>query len=141
MMGQYGDDERAIGGAFPRTILSLLLIMGGIMLCMVSLIVGIDTACNINIDRWMPVYPGAEEVSTQYDFLRPRGMGNTFIIFQTSDDVATVRRWYADYQHQMMRESGDRSNIHGFARTNFQITENPERTATLIYHMSDCATG
>jgi hypothetical protein len=137
-MGHNGDDDRSISTALPRTILSLMLILCGIVFCLTTLIVTLDTVCNMHIDRWLPLYPGAEEVTTQFDFVRPRGVGNTFIIFYSPDDITTVQEWYGDYRRKLISESADQYAVQSLASTSYRILKNPDGTGTLIYHISQC---
>src|SRR5690349_13692239 len=73
------------------------LIVIGIIIGIFVAIFGIaDIACNSTIEKWSPMYPNAEVVEVEYNFLRPRGMGVTNMVMHSPDDAQTVRDWYLD---------------------------------------------
>ncbi len=135
-------DEKS--ASLRRTIIGTLAIMVAIMICTVTLVTAVDTACYNDINHWMPLYPDSEVVEVKYDFFRPRGMGNTLMIFYTPDDETTVRRWYINYRRSITQNQqyADNSNYRasGLASTAYRIApaENNQR-GSLIYHVSDCA--
>lgn len=132
------------GASLRRTIIGTLAIIVGIIACTSSLIVGIDAACYNDINHWMPIYPDSEVIEVRYDFFRPRGMGNTLMIFYTPDDEHTVRQWYTQYRRSITQNAYNSSNpdsrLGGLATTSYRISPAHDgQPGSLIYHLSDCA--
>lgn len=132
------------GASLRRTIIGTLAIILGIITCTVTLVTAVDTACYNDINYWMPIYPDSEIVEVNYDFFRPRGMGNTLMIFYTPNNEAAVRQWYVNYRRNITRnkEYNTDSNhrVSGLASTAYRIAPAPDgKTGALIYHLSDCA--
>lgn len=142
-MAHYLEDDTSIGGTIRRTILGLLLIISGIVCCSVTLIVVTDNACYADANFRLPVYPESEVINVQYDFLRPRGTGSTFMVFYTPDSVTSVRRWYAEYRQKITREIYSSTRPGSFnpilSSVNYRIVESPDGKGTLIYHIIECS--
>lgn len=116
------------------TLISVGLILIGIAL-LTALVVGIvDRQCASDIDRWLPLYPGAAVVSEQHTFLRPRGIGETMMTLRTPDNQRTVNAWYLDY---LQRQTELNPN-QGAATTGLRLEDAPDG-GTLIHLYSECA--
>lgn len=98
-------------------VLTLLLIFG----CPGALLISADLACSYSIDLWLPLYPGAEVVSSDYNWIRPRASGRTIMVFKSSDEAETVRQFYRDVIIRLMGEAASR----GSASTNWNVEEDP----------------
>lgn len=129
-------------GGCRRLLMSTSAIILCIIACSVVTFLGIDARCNYDIETWLPVYPDAEVVSVDYDFLRARGMGETTLVLYTPDDSNTVRTWYTNYRRELTRgEQGANPNraMGGIAETRRSITDAPDAPGTLITLFSKCA--
>lgn len=132
--------ERMNSGSIRGTILSMIFIMFGIVACAVTLVLGGDVYCRVDIDHWLPIYPDATLVdNNNRAFFRPRASGITSEVYYTEDDAATVRRWYSEYRREITRntETGDRA-ARGLATTDYVINANPDGTGTFIQTYSEC---
>lgn len=114
-----------------RNIVLLLLLVFG---CPGSMAIVADIACYQSIDTWMPLYPGAETVSADFNFIRPRGLGSTLIVMRTSDDPETVEAFYRQNVDALVNKGTPR----GMGTTDFFAQENPEREGSLITLYSRC---
>lgn len=114
-------------------LISTLLLILGMIACVAAAVLSLDEACRQSIDEWTPLYPGSEIVRREYDLLRDRGMGTSFVVLYTEDDPATVGAWYREYQV----EKGTRDNT--LANADYRVTENPDGDGALIYLYSECA--
>jgi hypothetical protein len=75
---------------------AILLLMFG---CVLASFVFFDRTCYGYLSRRLPIYPGAEIVSRQHNFVSEWGVGNTVMTLYTPDAPEVVQAWYA-------RESG-----------------------------------
>ena len=126
------------------TMLSVVAIMIGIVLCTSSLVVVIDLTCRSDINHWMPIYPGAEvQTVTQGGFFRVRASGVSEVIYVTDDDVLIVQEWYREYRREITRDrynSADpESAARGMATTSYRIVPDKEGDGTRIVQYSECA--
>lgn len=115
-----------------RVALSVMIIMAGIFACTGVTIFGIDAACNEYIDRWAPIYPEATQVELEYDFIRPRGMGNTYMVLETNDPLLEVNSWYIDRRAEAGRSEG-------IGQAGFQVEPTDDGDGTIIRLYSTCA--
>lgn len=118
-----------------RQIIVLVSIMFGIFACVSVTVVGLDMACYRDVATWLPVYPNAEVVSSNYTMFRPWAMGRTQMILHSEDDFVTVNGWYID----QMRAITDRNTDRGIATTNYRVQRDPDSDGTLISLSSSCA--
>jgi hypothetical protein len=116
------------------TLIGAAVIMVGVVV-LLALVVGvIDQQCASDIERWLPLYPGADTVSQQHSFLRARGMGVTTLTLHTPDDRETVSAWYADSTQRQADLDPDR----GAATSRLRLEDAPDG-GTLIHLDSECA--
>jgi hypothetical protein len=113
---------------------SVLLICGGIILCSVTLVVGVDAACVASVNEWVPIYPGAEEVDVQYNMFRPKGMGLTRVTYVTDDPYIEVIRYYQDFQ-----TSVDPLTRNTLATSGYRVNRLDDREGAQITISSECA--
>jgi hypothetical protein len=141
-MGHY--DQSADTLTFVRrTVLSVVLIMGAILVCSITVVVGVDALCRSDIDKWLPVYPNATVSSTEHDFFRPRAMGRTTMILETADAAPKVRAWYYNNRDQLTRGQefeGNQTARTGIATVEYQVENLPNgQNGSRIYLWSECA--
>jgi hypothetical protein len=105
-----------------------------IFACPAILIGGADIACSALIEQWLPMYPDAEVVSAEYNFIRARASGRTMMTLSTPDEAETVRQFYRDNIIKLMNEEAPRGN----ASTDWKVEENTEGDGSLIYLASVC---
>jgi hypothetical protein len=111
-------------------ILSLLLVFG----CPGSIAIVADVACNASIETWLPIYPNSDLVSVQHNFVRPRGLGSTFMILRTLDTVEQVESYYHQNVAMLVNQGAPR----GMGSTDFQVQEDPENVGSIIVLFSQC---
>lgn len=121
---------RRIRSWIRNLVLLLLLVFG----CPGSIFIVADIACNISINTWLPPYPGAEQVSVDYNFIRPNGMGATLRVFTTPDDPETVEAFY--YQHIL--DLTNRNVPRGLGGTDFNAEPNPDGEGSVLALYSHC---
>lgn len=124
-----------------NTIVGVLMIFVGIIACVLVLLVTVDWACRRDIDLWMPVYPNAELVAAETNFVRVRAMGVSSATYRTPDDSDTVRSWYTQHRRDLtssLTAEGD-APARGLAATRYQILDDPAGDGTLIIQHSECA--
>lgn len=116
------------------TLISVALIAVGVA-ALATLVMGvIDRQCAADIERWLPLYPGAEVVSEQHTFLRARGMGETALTLHTPDGRQAVNRWYQDNTQRQAELDPNR----GAATNRLRLADAPGG-GTLIHLDSECA--
>jgi hypothetical protein len=111
-------------------VFALLLIFA----CPAILIGGADISCGGLIDQWLPMYPGAEVVSVEYNFIRARASGRTMMTLSTPEEAETVRQFYRDNIIKLMEDQTPRGN----ASTSWEVEENTEGEGSLIHLFSVC---
>lgn len=93
-----------------------------------------DIACNVSIETWLPIYPGAEDVSVQYNFIRARGLGTTFMILHTADSVEKVE----DFYRQNIAALVNKGTPRGMGSTDFNVQKDADNGGSLIFLFSHC---
>jgi hypothetical protein len=106
----------------------------GAALTLVAMGLGADQLCRYDIDRRLPYYPGAELVKLENDFLRPRAIGKTTMIFLSPDDLETVASWYRELNLDLL----NRGLFHGLSSINRWYEANPTGKGTMIYYVTEC---
>jgi hypothetical protein len=136
-------EEPNNSSCFRQTVIGILVITVGVMLCSVLSVAGIDIVCHNDIERILPLYPGAEIVSEQSGFFRPRAMGLSVVVLTSTDAVADVRKWYLDHHLSVIRgtmdENGQRISPSNIATITTQVDEDQETGLTRITLESECA--
>jgi hypothetical protein len=131
------------GRLLRQTIFSILVILLAIMLCSIVSVLAIDELCHSEIDRTLPLYPQAELVSQQHEFLRPRAMGRTYVVLATTDLAADVSQWYRDHRLKLATRGEDASgrnlSPNGLASVSYRVSQDAVTGQTLIYLVSECA--
>lgn len=119
----------------PPSILRTIIILGFISFACIGSIVFVgDVQCNNDIETWIPMYPNAETISVEYDFLRARAWGNSQTIQASPDDVETAKKFYRDHALILLDEEQSR----GLASTNWTVEPNPDTDGSLITLYSSC---
>lgn len=119
----------------PPGILKMIFILGLISFACIGSIVFVgDVQCNNDIETWIPMYPNAETISAEYDFLRARAWGNSQTIQTSLDDVETAKQFYRDLALALLDEERSR----GLASTNWTVEPNPDTNGSLITLYSSC---
>ncbi len=76
---------------------TFLILVGTAVLFIATIVLVADIKCGYDIENWWaPLYPNGETVSVEYDLFRPRALGVTTWIMETSDDVETAKQFYRD---------------------------------------------
>ncbi|MCA9838538.1 MAG: hypothetical protein KC422_16590 [Trueperaceae bacterium] len=117
----------------PSTLRSLLsLLIGGVVVTLI-LFATADGLCRYDISRRLPYYPNAELVSAQSDSFRLRALGNTEMIFSTSDTEEEVRTWYRNLNIEQLNK-GILRGLADIQRT-IRVSEDGD---TIILYYSSC---
>jgi hypothetical protein len=111
-------------------VLFLLLVFG----CPGSFAIGVDFACHASITTWLPVYPDAEVISVDYNFIRPFGLGSTLMVLRSSDDPETITAFYRQNIEDLINKGTPR----GMGTTDFFAQPHPEHEGSLITLFSRC---
>lgn len=83
-----------------RTLVTIVL--GGFLFVLLFVLL-MDQVCYSDITSRQMMYPDAEIVFEDYDFLRPRGMGYTTLVLQTEDDEETLKQWLRERNLELLR--------------------------------------
>ena len=74
-----------------------ILMVSTAVLFIATIILLADIKCGYDIENWWaPLYPNGETVSVEYDLFRPRALGVTKWIMESTDDVETVKQFYRE---------------------------------------------
>jgi len=117
----------------PSILKSGLVLLGLAFACIATLLFTGDSICHSNIEQWIPYYPGAIVVSTEYDFIRARGIGTTTVMLATDDDEETVRQFYRDNILALLDAEASR----GLASTSWDVLTDGEG-GSIITLYSEC---
>lgn len=94
------DATRKQSGCLKTTVI----MFGTAFLFIAAVILLADIKCAYDIENWWaPLYPNGETVSVEYDMFRPRALGVTTWIMETSDDVETTKQFYRDKRLETLR--------------------------------------
>ncbi|GAB4511999.1 MAG: hypothetical protein OHK0046_10880 [Anaerolineae bacterium] len=129
-----GPHTRTIQTTLRGWLASLVLIGLGIFILSVLWTLFIDSRCVAGANTWLPDYPDAAEVSSEYTFLRMYGIGSSTRVLVTQDDPDTVEDWYRASD----RQNGFNSASRGGAFTRWRVAETPGG-GTEITLASQCA--
>ena len=81
-----------------------IIMVGTAILFIATIILLADIKCSYDIENWWaPLYPNGETVSVEYDLFRPRALGVTTWIQESSDDVETVKQFYRDKRMETLQ--------------------------------------
>jgi hypothetical protein len=126
----YGCNRRFFAGCGM-----ILLAMG---LCFSTVILALDGTCASSLTQRLPIYPGADVVSSQHSFLRPFGVGVTVIILYSPDPPDTVRSWYARTIGAYLREQAARGGGIGIASTDWTVGRAEDGVGSQIILYGSC---
>lgn len=130
-------DERPAG--CRRTLLSLVVIIGSIIVCVGGVSFALDGTCVSSLGPRTPIYPGATTVSERHTMMRPFGMGETVMILYSDDDSTTIRDWYARTVGGVLRENSQKGvRVYGTANWDVSTAEDGVGSQIILY--SNCAT-
>ncbi|MCY4537623.1 MAG: hypothetical protein OXE52_05255 [Chloroflexi bacterium] len=86
-----------------------IMMVGAAVTFIAAIILIADIKCSYDIENWWaPLYPNGETVSVEYDLFRPRALGMTTWILETSDDVETVKQFYRDKRLEVLKAEKSR---------------------------------
>lgn len=124
--------EKQSSSMFTHTAISIVMITVGVFACAAATVVGIDAACYEYNSRWVPIYPSATVVEMDFDFIRPQGMGNTYMVYETADERLDVQDWY-------IQQRARAGSSQGIGSAGFQVVDHPDGEGSLIRLYSSCA--
>ena len=94
----------------PLSILRLVVLLVSVSVLFIAFIILLaDIKCSYDIENWWaPLYPDGETVSIEYDLFRPRALGETKWIMESSDDVETAKQFYRDTRLEVLESDKTR---------------------------------
>jgi hypothetical protein len=104
------------------------------VLFIIALVFGSDQYCRFEINRRLPIYPGATLVSEDHNGLRVRATGASQMVFSTPDDTETVREFYRQLNLERVKKEGPQ----GLASVGFDIKPNPQGEGSVISYATEC---
>jgi hypothetical protein len=104
------------------------------VLFIVALVFGSDQYCRYEINQRLPIYPGATLVSKNFNGLRARATGASQMVYNTPDDVETVKAFY----RELNLERVQRERPQGIATVNFLVEPNPQGEGSVISYATEC---
>ena len=113
--------------------LVLIILTVSAVVCMLSMVLVADEMCHRNIETRMPMYPGADVIESQHNFIRVRGIGISSMTLSTSGDKETVREWMRQVNLSLL----ENNQMRGLASVRWQVE--PQENGSLIYYYSECA--
>lgn len=117
----------------PSNLQSLLFLFAVGVAVIALIFLGTDSLCRYDISRRLPPYPNAQLISSKTDSFRLMALGETELVYQTSDSTDDVAEWY----RQLNLEQLKKGIFRGLANVNRYHEANPEG-GTRIYYQSSC---
>jgi hypothetical protein len=99
-----------------------------------ALVFGSDQYCRYEINRRLPVYPGATLTSQEFNGLRVRATGSSQMVYSTPDSVETVKEFYRQLNLERVKEEGPQ----GIATVNFLVESDPQGEGSVISYATEC---
>lgn len=99
-----------------------------------SLFLGADQLCINDANRRLPIYPGAILLEESRNGIRPRGVGNTLLVFLSKDSQESIEVWYREHQIMLLNS---RRNL-GLNGLSHWYEPNDKGEGTFIYYLSQC---
>ncbi len=123
--------------------LGCLVIVLAVLLCSGGAFFAVDRVCATYLPQRLPIYPGAEQVFQNHNFLTPFGMGTTVITLRSSDPPDVVRSWYGSATGTFLRQSLNSSDLiitlgRSIARVQFDVTPSPDGSGSQIILYAQC---
>jgi hypothetical protein len=116
------------------SILTLMLIVVGIAICVGGMFITLDQTCAASIESWLRVYPGAERVSQETNFLRPNATGITITTYETNAPPWLVEQWYIG----VTRQAGEFVQVRRLASVAWTVERQADGTGTTIEIYAEC---
>ncbi|TVR24389.1 MAG: hypothetical protein EA396_01480 [Anaerolineaceae bacterium] len=106
-----------------------------VMICSVSsfVLVG-DQMCRNELNSYLPPYPDAELIYTDYNFIRPFGIGQTVKQYYSEDDPITIRAWYGPF-------IAERSRTRRLTRGEYHAVRADDGEGSYIFLVGRCFHG
>lgn len=104
--------------------------------CIGSVLLVADWQCGNDIEGWWaPLYPNGETVAVEYDLFRPRALGETNWVMESTDDIETVQQFYRDKRIEVL--NSDRMRGLAWVESFYEPLENGGSRIILV---SKCGT-
>ena len=130
-------DEREAPGC-RRMIVGTLAVMLAIVLCITTVVIGVNGSCVADLAPRLPIYPNATVKLQQHNFLTQFGMGESVMILHSDDAVETVRDWYSRTVGAIVYADVQKGNVRHMGRTNWTVDESPEGKGSQIILYGYC---
>lgn len=105
-----------------------------VILFVVALVFGSDQYCRYEINRRLPIYPGATVLSQEFNGLRVRATGASQVVVSTPDSSEAVKEWYRQLNLERVKREGPQ----GLASVNYVVEPNAEGEGSVIYYTTEC---
>ncbi len=114
-----------------------IIMVGAAVTFIATIILLADIKCRYDIENWWaPLYPNGETVSVEYDLFRPRALGETKWVLESSDDVETVKQFYREKRLETL----DAGKTRGLAWSESFVTPLENGQGSRIIISSACGT-
>ena len=119
-------------------IVGTLMVSIAMILCVVTIVLGVDKSCVDDLKPRLPIYPNTTVKLAQHNFLTQFGMGESVMILHSDDAVDVVRDWYSKTVGAVVYADVQKGNIRQMGRTNWTVDEAPEGKGSQIILYSYC---
>ncbi len=119
-------------------ILGTLVVIIGIVLCIVTVSIGVDRTCVNDLKPRLPIYPNTTIKLQQHNFLTQFGMGESVMILHSDDPADVVRDWYSRTVGAIVYADVQKGNIRHMGRTSWTVDEAPEGKGSQIILYGYC---
>jgi len=109
------------------TFIGLALMFMSVFVCAGVVTLGINTDCNGTISDWITVYPNAQQISQEFNFLQPNAMGITTTVYEVDAPVPIVARWY----RAKLGTTSDIRSLIDLASVNWRVDWTDNKTAQI----------
>ncbi len=130
-------DERGSPGC-RKMIVGTLAVCVAIVLCITTVMIGVDRSCVADLSPRLPIYPNTMIKLQQHNFLTQFGMGESVMILHSDDAVEVVRDWYSKTVGAIVYADVQKGNVRHMGRTNWTVDEAPEGKGSQIILYSYC---
>lgn len=126
-------------GSTRRFLIGVLAVIVSVIVCTSTTTLAIDGVCYAAMTQKIPLYPGAQTETIQYNLVRAFGWGQTLVIQYSEDDPETVRNWYARTVAAAGRAARERSDrTYSWANARYNVARSPSGSGTQIILSGVC---
>lgn len=116
-----------------------LLIMVCVFMCSGVSFFAVDQLCQNGLRPQLPLYPGAQVVYDEHNFVNRFGMGITTVLLHTPDDEQVVNAWYGRTIGATMREALKNGSGGGWGQASYTVEASADGSGSDITLYGKCA--